>query len=598
MLEAKTDRPAFSEVWWRTERILYPEDRFGILTTLPTKGEPPRMVNVDYPHVQELFAEYACKGRSESASFLIWYLVNYYRLDPSEAIDAVCDQGGDRGVDGVFVNDNDSTITIFQSKISQNANSSVGDATLRTFGGCLAQFKTVEDIREIVTSNGKGQLAGLVQRLNLENKIQTHSIRGEFLSNIDLDANGESYLRTVSGITFVGKSDLVAGFISDERELPVSRPVVFDIFGFNVTDYTVDADTKAVIVPVKAKELVNLPGISDQSIFAYNVRGPLGKTQVNRDIVKSIKDSGKHKLFPLFHNGITIIANDLSYDTERLSVAGYYVVNGCQSLTALFDNKGHVTDDLRVLAKFIKLDPTSGEAEEITKFSNNQNGVKARDFKANNPIQIRLQNEFVAHYGGKFSYEIKRGEQLPDAEFVITNEAAGLLLMAFDLKEPWATHRRYEIFDEKFAALFGRPEVSADRIVFCKTIADAIEANLHRIENELCRRYVLTRHMLLYLVRLVLDGEAPEVIVNPASYARDEVARGAFRRAVDGLVTDLTVDMNYEVQDAGPDFDYRNRLRDVDWVKKTSQSILASRTKDVARGKAKSFEEALKGELP
>jgi hypothetical protein len=321
---------------------------------------------------------------------------------------------------------------------------------------------------------------------------------------------------------------LVSSFISDARSLPENVPVSFDILGFSVTDYTVDAATKAVIVPVKAKELVSLPGISDQSIFAYNVRGPLGKTQVNRDIVKSIKNVEKHKFFPLFHNGITIIASEVAYDTERLNVSGYYVVNGCQSLTALFDHKEELTDDLRVLAKFIKLDTASSEAEDITKFSNNQNGVKARDFKANNPIQIRLQNEFSTHYGGDLAYEIKRGETLPDVQ-IVTNESAGLLLMAFDLKEPWGTHRRYQIFDEKFAALFGRPEVNADRIVFCKTIADSVEDNLNRIENELCRKYVLTRHMLLYIVRLVLDAEAPQLATEPAKYVRSPENRKKFK---------------------------------------------------------------------
>jgi hypothetical protein len=58
-----------------------------------------------------------------------------------------------------------------------------------------------------------------------------------------------------------------------------------------------------------------------------------------------------------------------------------------------------------------------------------------------------------------------------------------------------------------------------------------------------------------------------------------------------GLVADLAVDLNYEIKDAGEDFDYRNRLRDLDWVKKTSQNILASRTKDVVRAKVKPFAE-------
>jgi len=68
----------------------------------------------------------------------------------------------------------------------------------------------------------------------------------------------------------------------------------------------------AFIVPIKANELVKMPGIADQSVCAYNVRGPLGGTNVNRDIVKSIKDKNLHKKFPLFHNGITIVTNKIA----------------------------------------------------------------------------------------------------------------------------------------------------------------------------------------------------------------------------------------------------------------------------------------------
>ena len=80
----------------------------------------------------------------------------------------------------------------------------------------------------------------------------------------------------------------------------------------------------------------------------------------------------------------------------------------------------------------------------VTSFSNNQNGVKARDFKSNNPIQIRLQNEFKKGFSKEFYYEIKRGDDNAGLQ-TITNEQAGLYLMAFDLKRPWATHRKYQV---------------------------------------------------------------------------------------------------------------------------------------------------------
>ena len=60
------------------------------------------MIDVDYPALLNLFPQHVAKDRSESASFLIWYLENYYRLDSEEAVYVTCDQRGDRGVDGIF----------------------------------------------------------------------------------------------------------------------------------------------------------------------------------------------------------------------------------------------------------------------------------------------------------------------------------------------------------------------------------------------------------------------------------------------------------------------------------------------------------------
>jgi hypothetical protein len=372
--------------------------------------------------------------------------------------------------------------------------------------GTVSQFGTAESIQNLINSAGTARVGKLAKDLDLVNKIATHELRAEFLSNAELDSNGSNFLQETPIVTFISKSHLISSYISDSRDPPIHDPRAFDIAGFRVTEYIVDASTKAVIAPIKAIELVTLEGISDQSLFAFNVRGPLGKTQVNRDIVKSIRDKALHKLFPLFHNGITVIASDVTLDAERLTVQGYHVVNGCQSLTALFNTRASLTDDLRVLVKFIEMDPESAVAQNITEYSNNQNPTKARDFKANHPIQIRLQNEFKMNYSGQYVFEIKRGEDIGSGTR-ISNEEAGLYLRAFDLKEPWATHRKYEVFDEKHADLFGRPDVTADRIVLCNIVAEEITEGLRNLRNQLFAKYVLTKFFLMYVLREIFDND-------------------------------------------------------------------------------------------
>jgi len=367
------------------------------------------------------------------------------------------------------------------------------------------------------------------------------------------------------------------------------------VSGYEVATYVVDKGHEAVIAPIKASELVKLDGITNQALFAFNVRGPLGRTQVNRDIATSIRDKSRHKLFPLFHNGITIIAKKLNTTKDKIAIEDYYVVNGCQSLSELHINSSSITEELRVLVKVIKMDASSPLSEMVTSFSNNQNGMKARDFKSNNRIQIRLQNEVQEKFGKEFHYEIKRGENATGAK-LISNEAAGLYLMAFDLKEPWATHRKYQVFEDEHAEIFGRPVVDASRVVFCHLLAEQIQAVVPKLKNTLFAKYALTRYLLLYIVRVLLEEDdlGKEVLKNPGNYVADKQKRQALLGCVSQILDDVVIDLNAELEQLVDDFDYRGKLRDEAWVKALALRIVADYRKLVTRKRITSFAEEFK----
>ncbi|MBI2170951.1 MAG: AIPR family protein, partial [Chloroflexi bacterium] len=250
----------------------------------------------------------------------------------------------------------------------------------------------------------------------------------------------------------------------------------------------------------------------------------------------------------------------------------------------------HPASDLRVLTKIIQLGKESSLSETITHYSNNQNGVKARDFKANHPIQIRLQNEFKQVYGGQYVYEIKRGEAWGKVE-VISNEDAGLYLMSFDLKEPWATPRAYQVFDEKHADLFGRPEVTADRILLCHLLAKVAVTRLQDLENQLFAKYTLTKFAIMYMLRRILeqDRTGKQLIQNSTTFVREEEQRAKLVTCIDAITKDTMIDINAEVASYGEDFDYRDSLRRQDWVTHLADEVVTSHLKLVARGRLPSF---------
>ena len=111
-------------------------------------------LSFDYSDVLGVIAQYRDPQRSESAAFLIWYLENYYRLDPDDAVDCVCDQRGDKGIDGIYVDDDLQTIYVFQARLSQRPRT-VGDVALKEFTGTLAQLTDSDSVRDLTAAPAK-----------------------------------------------------------------------------------------------------------------------------------------------------------------------------------------------------------------------------------------------------------------------------------------------------------------------------------------------------------------------------------------------------------------------------------------------------------
>ena len=282
-----------------------------------------------------------------------------------------------------------------------------------------------------------------------------------------------------------------------------------------------------------------------------------------------------------------MLAEAVGSTDDQIVIKNYFVVNGCQSLNALFRNTKELTSELRVLTKFIQVPADSELSGLITTYSNNQNGVKARDFKSNNPIQTRLQNEMRAKFSERYAYEVKRGEPLaPGVQ--ISNENAGLYLIAFDLKEPWTTHRKYQVFDEKYVDIFGRPEVTASRIVFCHELIGQIQSRVGTLKNQLIGKYVLAQFFLLYVLRRVFESDpfGVKLIKEPEFFVNTDVQAIKLRRFIGHLLDGLMIDFNLETEGLGVDFDYRGKLRDKEFLTKLSNELLSSFLKEIKRGKA------------
>src|SRR5438132_4764830 len=94
--------------------------------------------NID--RIIEAVKRYVATGQTESQALLNWFLFNVFRLDEIQAHDSICDKPNDKGIDGLWVDDDTDEILIFQTKYSSDPSHTLGDKDLKAFVGAAAWF--------------------------------------------------------------------------------------------------------------------------------------------------------------------------------------------------------------------------------------------------------------------------------------------------------------------------------------------------------------------------------------------------------------------------------------------------------------------------
>lgn len=544
-----------------------------------------------YGNLLKLIAPLKPKGKSESVTFLNWFLENIYRLDSVSADDSICDSTNDKGIDAIYVDMNNEEIHFFQCKIRQKDNGTIGDVSPKTFIASVGQFDSAEKINAILNGDADPGLKNLLTRLEVGDLLgKGYKPIAVYVTNESSDDASKAYAEIEPILRVFDRGAIADNFIDADQGAGVTGQFKFDLSYIDPLVMTTGSEAdgaKVYVFPARALELVALGGIADTSLFTKNVRYDLGNTPVNKSIKGSIEKKVDHKNFPLFHNGIIILCDEAEIDDSRLIIRNYSVVNGAQSITTFFNSKSKLSDDLRVLVRVIALQDDA-LARKITEYSNNQNAIKPRDLRSGHKLMTRLQTE-MQQVSDEYFFEIKRGEKSPKDKTVISNEAAGRALLAIDILEPWSCHQVYKIFDEKYAEIFGRQEVNAKRVIHMMKLINVIDDQIEGITLKSLAHYALTRYFLAsVLSRILRKHDASLIIMKDPSKLTADKAKSFYKKC-DAIVASLIIDLNYEVEEKGPSFDYKADLKSPKQIEDLTNRLLKSYEKDLARGKAEGF---------
>ena len=233
---------------------------------------------------------------------------------------------------------------------------------------------------------------------------------------------------------------------------------------------------------------------------------------------------------------------------------------------------------------------------KITYNSNNQNAIKARDLRSNHPIQVRLQKEIQDINYKKYRFEVKRGEKTPGHR-VISNEDAGLVLLALDLGEPWSCHQRYRIMDDSHSRIFGRPIVDGYRILVMHELFNSSSTCLANIDDRNFAGYNLTKYFLAFAVsEIIKSNKKGKGIWRDFKSLFIQGNLDNFVTIFSSISETTALDLNANVEELNDvgDFDYKAELKSANWCRSQARQLVASYQKDVKRKKADSLDKLLK----
>jgi len=213
-------------------------------------------------------------------------------------------------------------------------------------------------------------------------------------------------------------------------------------------------------------------------IFEPNVRAEIHNSPVNKEIKRSVSSRKGRIEFRHLNNGITIVADSVHSvgPKDRLSAIEATrpgIVNGLQTVKSLHDgykelseaqDQSHFEDHCAVLCRVHALASVS-DVNQLIKATNNQNAMKPRNLRSNDPEQLiyeqlfaelhwfyqRKEGAWRAFKGGPKGWPKLGGKQPKDfrsgkAERVVDNEEIAQNWLCFIGYSKEAINERKAIF--------------------------------------------------------------------------------------------------------------------------------------------------------
>jgi hypothetical protein len=363
----------------------------------------------------------------DDAAFVYWFLRAYLANSDGEALNALTGDKSDKNIDAILVDKKFDQVHLIQGKYRQSQDHSEKRNDVLSFAklssypweskSFLQEFYSEidplvrEKFEELVLAVRRGK-----------SKLRLYYVTtGRCTSGIVKEA--EQLARQAPGSTDVSIIDGGQVLTMYKDYVEGVAPAVPELFLKMASEPGVQnegvihrlapkAGIESWVFSMPAKEVGEMYAKTGVRLFARNIRGFLGTTEINKAMTETIKKEPEN--FWYYNNGVTIVCDDLKREThggeDYLRVDRPQVINGQQTTRVLHDSSA---DGGSVLVKAIKIPRQPGDDQEydrlvnsIVRATNWQNHIEASDLVSNDYIQV-----FIERALRKLGYQYIRKRQ-------------------------------------------------------------------------------------------------------------------------------------------------------------------------------------------
>jgi hypothetical protein len=480
----------------------------------------------------------ACGG-VRNDYFGLLYLEQEFELERDKAITQVAFGGNDYGVDGFHFDREKRNLYLFQFKYSDSpaqfkeSFNRLTEAGMERIFGAKSQDQQQNQLLQQIKSC-------IVENEAVIDRVLIHFVftgdpeeaeRSQVLDRLRENLENKKYLidqRFGRPVTMViefrsARTRRVgsAAYISKTHRYPINLEHVISRTG-------PDGETMTIGF-IRLVDLATMYREMGQRFFERNIRAALPEDEaVNRSIQQALKrivldEKEDARVFTFDHNGVTLFAEALNASDSEFEITEPRLLNGAQTVTTLARflkaNEGNkllserkaVMDSINVMCRVI----TNASPEFVTTVTinnNRQNPVNPWNLRANDMIQLQLQDKFRDDLEIYYARQEGAFENLSDEdleELGITQYKAIELTrlartyLASDGNIDKLSHFR-EVFeqDRLYNQVFHPSRLRADarKIVLCYKV----QFKLRRLMNDIAERgvnkyaYVLRARNLLW----------------------------------------------------------------------------------------------------